>query len=62
MPKLTVDFDEEEDNIIDIFKSTHKLKNKKESIRKMIRVAFKHSKAEIHKIVDDVSTKKENNQ
>lgn len=37
MPTLQIDFDEEENQIIEEFKHKYKINNKKEALRKMVR-------------------------
>lgn len=37
MPEMNIELDEEEDKLVELYKATHNLPNKKEAVRQMIR-------------------------
>ena len=41
MPQITIDFDEEENRNIEIFKAQERMKNKEKAVRLIIRKFFK---------------------
>jgi len=44
MPQITIDFNKEENRIIEIFKAENDLKNKPEAVKQIIREYFKNTK------------------
>lgn len=52
MPSQTIYFDEDEDMMIELFKAANRMKNKKEAIRQMVRIAYVKEKNKIKKSTD----------